>query len=920
MRFSRRLAISTATTTRNAAGAPADLLESLDAGGQRYHFISLRAAQRAGLIQAFRLPVTLRILLENSLRCREPGDEHDLQALRDWLVQGSSDQEISFHPARVLMPDASGIPLLGDLAAMREAVSAAGGDPAHVNPMIPVDVVVDHSCITEYAGSDQAYDLNLALEYRRNAERYTFLKWAQGSFANLRVIPPSMGIAHQVNVEHLARVVWTGPGAGGRAMAYPDTLVGLDSHTPMVNGIGVLGWGVGGIEAGAAMLGQPISMLLPEVVGCRITGRPQAGVTSTDIVLTLTEALRRRKLVGKFVEYYGDGLDHLPLSHRATISNMAPESGATMCFFPVDQATIDYLQATGRSAEQIELVRAYAHAQGLWRPADGEAIVYSERMEFDLGAVRPSMAGPSRPQDRVDLGGAPQRFAEAYAERLQGWQPPTEPLRADVPDAPPRHLQHGDIVLAAITSCTNTSNPQAMVGAGLLARKLRQRGVGVRPWVKTSLAPGSRVVMDYLEAAGLKQDLDALGFQLVGYGCMTCAGASGPLAPEVAAQIEESDLVVASVLSGNRNFEGRTHALVRANFLCSPALVVAYACAGSIGIDLTRMPLALGRDGRPVWLSEVWPDEAEIETVMREHISATLYRRRYADSDRGEQRWQALQAPRGMHYDWDEHSTYIRRPPYFELDNGEPGIGQGDIVGARPLALLGDSITTDHISPVHAIRSGTVAGDYLAGLGVEPADFNTLLTRRGNHEVMMRGTFDNPRLRNAMAGGREGGWTRHEPDGGILPVYQAAERYRAEGVPLVVVAGGEYGTGSSRDWAAKGTRLLGVRAVIAESFERIHRSNLVGMGVLPLQLPPGTRAADLGLDGSETFTVTGPWASLQPRQALSCEIRRDNGESTCIELICRLDIPREIAWYRAGGILPYVAGVLVSAGAPAASA
>jgi len=884
-----------------------DLVACLEVGARRYDYVDLRAAERMGLAPVSRLPVSLRILLENILRHRHLGDDSDLAAVCDWIHSRSSEREINFYPTRVLMPDSSGVPLIGDMAAMRDAVRAAGGDPTLVNPLIPVDIVIDHSVITDHAGTPQAYDLNLALEYQRNAERYTFLKWAQGSFTNFRVVPPSMGIVHQVNLEYLSRVVWTGGGASGPTTAYPDTLVGMDSHTTMVNGIGVLGWGVGGIEAGAVMLSQPISMQLPQVVGCQVTGRLRPGVTSTDIVLTLTERLRQHKVVGKFVEFYGDGLDHLPVSHRATIANMAPESGATMCFFPTDQATIDYLIATGRSSEQVALVQAYVQAQGLWRGDGAQDIAYSEFLVFDLESVQPSLAGPRRPQDRVDLCGAAQRFVESYADRLNGWRPQGAPIDAAIE----HRLDHGDIVIAAITSCTNTANPPAMVGAGLLARKLRARGVVVKPWVKTSLAPGSRVVTDYLRAAGLQDDLDALGFNLVGYGCMTCAGASGQLDPKIAGQIETGELVVATVLSSNRNFEGRTHALARANFLCSPALVVAYACAGSITLDLTREPLALDRHGAPVWLADVWPSDNEIEDVIQATLSAELFTRRYATVFEGDRLWQRLQVTRGLHYDWDPRSTYIRRPPYFEAETVAERFGQGDILAARPLVLLGDSITTDHISPVNVIGANSPAGAYLASLGVALTDFNTLLARRGNHDVMVRGTFANPRLVNEMVVGREGGWTCHTPSSEVMRIHEAAQRYRTEGTPLLVVAGTEYGTGSSRDWAAKGLRLLGVRAVIAESFERIHRSNLVGMGVLPLQFPPGVTRHTLGLTGEETFSITGLGATLVPRHALACEIRYAGGRRATVPLLCRLDIPREIAWYRHGGILQYVVEALL---------
>ncbi len=878
--------------------------------GRAYDYVDLRAAERMGLAPVSHFPVVMRILLENILRHWLPNEDSDITAMRDWLANRSSEREISFYPARVLMPDSSGVPLLGDLAAMRDAVRKAGADQGLVNPKIQVDIVIDHSVITDFAGTAQAYELNLALEYQRNAERYGFLKWAQASFSNLRVIPPSMGIVHQINLEYLARVVWAEgekkKEEGVRSMAFPDTLVGTDSHMPMVNGIGVLGWGVGGIEAVAVMLGQPISMQLPQVVGCEITGRARPGVSSSDIALTLTERLRQHKVVGKFVEFFGAGLDYLPVSHRATISNMAPECGATMSFFPVDQATLDYLTATGRSSEQVALVEAYTKAQGLWRSEDAQEIAYSERLVFDLDSVKPSMAGPSRPQDRVDLADVAQRFAGAYVDRLAGWQP----LAAEDKAGALHQLDHGDIVIAAITSCTNTSNPHAMVAAGLLAQKLNERGVRAKPWVKTSLALGSRVVTDYLRAAGLQEHLDALGFHLVGYGCMTCAGGSGPLASEISAQIENGDLVVATVLSSNRNFEGRTHALARANFLGSPALVVAYACAGSVSTDLTTEPIALDRDGVPVWLADVWPGDEEIEGVLRVNLSPELFKQRYATAFEGNSRWQKLLAPQGPYYHWDTRSSYIRRPPYFDAGYEREHFGRHDILAARPLLQLGDSITTDHISPVNAITEKSEAGRYLAGLGVAVADFNTLLARRGNHDVMVRGTFANSRLANEMAAGREGGWTVHVPTGEIMTIHEAAQRYRDEGIPLVVIAGAEYGTGSSRDWAAKGVRLLGVRAVIAESFERIHRSNLVGMGVLPLQFPSGVTRQTLGLTGDETFSISGLGGALEPRQTLDCEILYTDGRSTVVSMLSRLDIPREIAWYRKGGILPYVLDLL----------
>jgi aconitate hydratase len=866
------------------------------------HYVSLRNAEASGTVAVSRLPISMRILLENCLRNRHRGTDTDIDAINQWLQSGTSDREISFYPARVLMPDSSGVPLVADLAAMRDAVCAEGGDARSINPKIPVDIVVDHSAIVDHAGSRDAFDLNLALEYQRNAERYSFLKWAQTAFTDVRVVPPATGIVHQVNLEFLATCVRTAE-VDGQTLVFPDTLVGMDSHTTMVNSIGVLGWGVGGIEAAAAMLGQPISMLLPQIVGYRLVGQPQAGVTCTDIVLTLTETLRNEKVVGKFVEFFGDGLDHLAVPDRATIANMAPEAGATMCFFPPDEATIDYLRTTGRSEELLELARTYLREQGIWRSDDARSIKFSDVREFDLGSVRPSMAGPKRPQDRVDLADVPSRFRTEYANAI----PTTVTASPDSIGA----VTHGSIVIAAITSCTNTSNARAMIGAGLIARKLRTFGVQSKPWVKTSLSPGSRVVTDYLRAAGLQDDLDALGFNLVGYGCMTCAGSSGQLLPTISEHIDANGLVVASVLSGNRNFEGRTHALVRANFLASPALVVAFACAGSITTNLGAEPIGVGANGRPVMLADVWPTDTEIDEILTEVVTPERFVHAYASTFDGDRRWQRIAAPSSQQFSWNADSTYIRKPPYFNPEVTAERFGTTDIIEARPLLILGDSITTDHISPVGSIRADTEAGLYLEDLGVLPSDFNTLLSRRANHDVMIRGTFANPRLRNEIASHREGPWTRHMPSGELVSVFQAAARYRAENVPLIIIAGKDYGVGSSRDWAAKGPRLLGVRAVIAESFERIHRSNLIGMGILPLQFPAGVTRKTLALTGMEIFSFSELETGMEPRQIVVCEICYPDNSRVTVDMMCRLDIPREVAWYRHGGILQYVAAQVI---------
>ncbi len=865
------------------------------AGGQRYVYWSLEAAESQGVVSTARLPACVRVLLENVLRCTADAADgrRDVSAFAGWIDAGTSEQEIGFYPSRVLMPDSSGVPLIADLAAMRDAVLARGGRPERVNPVIPVDLVIDHAGVVDAAGRRDAYDVNLRLEFERNRERYVFLRWAQRSFTGLRVVPPGRGIVHQVNLEYLAQLVCTEDGAGVR-VAYPDTLVGMDSHTPMINSLGVVGWGVGGIEAAAAMLGEPISLVIPPVLGCRITGEVASGVTATDIVLALTERLRRAGVVGRFIEFHGDGLDALPLAHRATIANMTPEMGATVSFFPVDGETLAYLAKTGRPAEQVALVEAYAKAQGLWRSDDVSNVRYTEMIEVDLSEIEPSVAGPRRPQDRVSLDRVAAALVTAFPAALSSTNAKVH-RSGEVPVLP------GDVVIAAITSCTNTSNPHSMLAAGLVARNLRAHGLRAQPWVKTSLSPGSRAVMEYLRDAEVHDDLEALGFHLVGYGCMTCSGASGRLADEVSRSIEAHDLVVAAVLSGNRNFEGRIHPLVRASFLASPALVVVYAVVGTVKIDLTTDPLGTDPHGRPVYLRDVWPSDREVQALVDRAVTSDVFRNAYDRIFDGGALWNALPASAGTTYEWDDESTYIRRPPFLEL----PQAPHADVHGARPLLMLGDGITTDHISPVSDITSDSPAGRHLAARGVVPSQLNSLLSRRANHEVMLRGTFANKRLRNELVHPREGGYTR-APDGSQVTVFEAAERYARDRVPLIVVAGADYGTGSSRDWAAKGTRLLGVVAVIAESFERIHRSNLVAMGVLPLQFAAGTTRKTLALTGDETFTINGLGGVPTPGMQVTGVIGYADGTTRTVPLRCRLDMPREVAWYRSGGILPFV--------------
>ena len=872
---------------------------SLRAGARSYDYYALDAVGEAGIGDVARLPYSMKVLLENLLR-HEDGRTvtvADVEACAAWLGTRSSTHEIAFHPARTLLQDFTGVPAVVDLAAMRQAMADLGGDPQKINPLATVDLVIDHSVMVDSFGSGDAFTANVDREFERNQERYSFLHWGSKAFSNFRVVPPGTGICHQVNLEYLAQTVWTRED-GARTLAYPDTLVGTDSHTTMVNGLSVLGWGVGGIEAEAAMLGQPISMLLPEVIGFRLEGKLREGTTATDLVLTVTQMLRARGVVGKFVEFCGPGLGELTLADRATIANMAPEYGATCGFFPIDEETCAYLRLTGRDAERIALVEAYARAQGLWREADSPDPGFTDTLTLDLDTVTPSLAGPKRPQDKVALSEAASAFASALAD-LGGSD------RAQKAEGTDFSVEDGHVVIAAITSCTNTSNPSVMVASGLVARKARALGLKVKPWVKTSLAPGSQVVSDYLAAAGLQEDLDALGFNLVGYGCTTCIGNSGPLPQPVADAIDEGDLVVGAVLSGNRNFEGRVHAQVRANYLASPPLVVAYAIAGSLKIDIASDPLGETADGEPVYLKDIWPSNKEIADTLATALSPDMFRARYDNVSEGPAAWREISSTPSETFDWQESSTYVRHPNFFEGMTPDPAPVE-DIEGARAIAILGDSVTTDHISPAGNIARQSPAGDYLLERQVRPVAFNSYGSRRGNHEIMMRGTFANIRIRNEMVPEIEGGMTRHIDGGDPEPIYETAMRYRDAGVPLVVVAGKEYGTGSSRDWAAKGTRLLGIRAVIAESFERIHRSNLVGMGVLPLEFKPGTDRKTLALDGTESFDITGVAGGIAPRMDVGCRIVRADGSSVDIALTCRIDTLDEAEYYRHGGILQYV--------------
>ena len=879
---------------------------TLTVDGKEYDYFSLEAAaQAAGLGDISRLPFSLKVLLENLVRLENGRTVtvEDIKAVAEWLKTKSSEREIAFRPARVLMQDFTGVPAVVDLAAMRQAMAKLGGDPKKINPLSPVDLVIDHSVMVDSFAGPGAFRENVRKEFERNGERYAFLRWGQGAFDDFRLVPPGTGICHQVNLEYLARTVWTTK-EGGRTVAYPDTVVGTDSHTTRVNGLAVLGWGVGGIEAEAAMLGQPISMVLPEVVGMRLSGALREGATATDLVLTVTQMLRKKGVVGRFVEFYGPGLKSLALADRATLGNMAPEYGATCGLFPIDQETLRYLAFTGRDAHLVKLVEAYAKAQGLWHEENTPDPVLTDTLELDLASVEPSLAGPRRPQDRVALSAAAKSFATELP-KLAGKGDGALTERKVAVAGSNYEIKDGHVVIAAITSCTNTSNPSVMLAAGLLARNALKRGLKVKPWVKTSLAPGSQVVSDYYAAAGLQQDLDGLGFNLVGYGCTTCIGNSGPLPEPIAEAVESGDLVVAAVLSGNRNFEGRIHPQVRANYLASPPLVVAYALAGSMKVDLRNDPLGEGADGKPVYLKDIWPSNQEIRETIRKALTPEMFRKRYGNVFEGPEEWRKVKVKTGMTFEWEGSSTYIAEPPYFH-DMGREPKPLSDISMARPLALLGDSITTDHISPAGSIKKESPAGEYLISYQVRPADFNSYGARRGNHEVMMRGTFANIRIRNEMVPGVEGGMTKHLPDGKVMPIYEAAMLYLKEGVPLVVIGGKEYGTGSSRDWAAKGTLLLGVKAVIVESFERIHRSNLVGMGVLPLQFKDGMTRQSLKLDGSERYDILGVAQGLKPRGDLLCRIHRASGKTEEIKLLCRIDTVDELEYYRHGGILQYV--------------
>ena len=882
--------------------------KTLKVGSRTYTYFSLKTAEKNGLKGISKLPYSLKVLLENLLRFEDGRSvtKADIEGIARWLKnRGKAEKEIAFRPARVLMQDFTGVPAVVDLAAMRDAMKALGQDPRKINPLAPVDLVIDHSVMVDFFANSKAFRQNVNLEYDRNGERYTFLKWGQGAFDNFRVVPPGTGICHQVNLEYLAKTVWTrAEKVKGKTVtyAYPDTLVGTDSHTTMVNGLAVLGWGVGGIEAEAAMLGQPISMLIPEVVGFRLTGALPEGTTATDLVLTVTQMLRKKGVVGKFVEFYGPGLAHLALEDMATIANMAPEYGATCGFFPINAETISYLKGTARPGPQVALVEKYAKAQDMfWTPktADPE---FTDTLELDLGSVVPSMAGPKRPQDRVVLSDAAAGFAAVMADEFMK----AEQLgrRAKVENAN-FDLGHGDVVIAAITSCTNTSNPSVMIGAGLLARNAVKKGLTAKPWVKTSLAPGSQVVTEYLASSGLQKDLDKIGFNLVGYGCTTCIGNSGPLPENISKAIRDNDLVAAAVLSGNRNFEGRVNPDVRANYLASPPLVVAYALAGSLNINLTTDPIGHDRKGKPVYLKDIWPSAKEIGDFVRKNVTRKAFAKRYKDVFKGDAQWRKIKVTKGMNYAWDENSTYVASPPYFDGLTMTPAPVK-DVVGARVLGLFLDSITTDHISPAGDIKAASPAGKYLNARGVEKLDFNSYGARRGHHEVMMRGTFANIRIKNQMVPGVEGGVTRHYPSAEQMPIYDAAMKYAGEGTPLVIFAGKEYGTGSSRDWAAKGTRLLGVRAVIAQSFERIHRSNLIGMGVIPLQFKDGESWQTLGLRGDETVSIAGIAGSLKPRQTLTVNITRADGSTAAAQVMCRIDTLDELDYYRNGGIMPYV--------------
>lgn len=903
-------------------------LKTLQIDNKTYHYFSLPEAAKS-LGDLDKLPMSLKVLLENLLRWEDDKTVTgaDLKAIAAWLKERQSDREIQYRPARVLMQDFTGVPAVVDLAAMRAAVAKAGGDPQRINPLSPVDLVIDHSVMVDKFGNADAFEQNVDIEMQRNGERYAFLRWGQSAFDNFSVVPPGTGICHQVNLEYLGRTVWT-KDEDGRTYAFPDTLVGTDSHTTMINGLGVLGWGVGGIEAEAAMLGQPVSMLIPEVIGFKLTGKLKEGITATDLVLTVTQMLRKKGVVGKFVEFYGDGLADLPLADRATIANMAPEYGATCGFFPVDEVTLDYLRLSGRPAETVKLVEAYTKAQGLWRNA-GQEPVFTDSLALDMGSVEASLAGPKRPQDRVALPNVGQAFSDFLDLQFKPTNKEEGRLEseggggvavgnADLVgeadyeyDGQTYRLKNGAVVIAAITSCTNTSNPSVMMAAGLVAKKAVEKGLTRKPWVKTSLAPGSKVVTDYYKAAGLTQYLDALGFDLVGYGCTTCIGNSGPLPEPIEKAIQKADLAVASVLSGNRNFEGRVHPLVKTNWLASPPLVVAYALAGTVRIDISSEPLGNDPQGNPVYLKDIWPSSQEIADAVAQ-VSTGMFHKEYAEVFAGDAQWQSIEVPQAATYVWQKHSTYIQHPPFFD-DIAGPLPVIKDVKAANVLALLGDSVTTDHISPAGNIKTDSPAGRYLREQGVEPRDFNSYGSRRGNHEVMMRGTFANIRIRNEMLGGEEGGNTLYIPTGEKMAIYDASMKYQASGTPLVVIAGQEYGTGSSRDWAAKGTNLLGVKAVIAESFERIHRSNLVGMGVLPLQFKLDQNRKSLKLTGKEKIDILGLTdVEIVPRMNLTLVITREDGTTEKVEVLCRIDTLNEVEYFKAGGILHYVLRQLIA--------
>ncbi len=902
---------TTATDTHpNSFGAR----KTLKVGNKSYVYYSLKAAEKNGLDGISRLPNSMKVLLENLLRFEDGRTVKaaDIKAVKSWMTRRKSNREIAYRPARVLMQDFTGVPAVVDLASMRNAMADIGGDTKKINPLTPVDLVIDHSVMVDNFGTNNALKQNVDLEYQRNGERYEFLRWGSEAFENFRVVPPGTGICHQVNLENLAQTVWTRKEKiKGKTVevAYPDTLVGTDSHTTMVNGMAVLGWGVGGIEAEAAMLGQPISMLLPEVIGFKLSGKLPEGATATDLVLTIVEMLRKKGVVGKFVEFYGPGLDHLSLEDQATIANMAPEYGATCGFFPVDSDTLSYLKATGRKKARIDLVEKYAKAQGMYRTKNSPDPVFTSTLSLDLNTIKPSLAGPKRPQDRVLLDAMPENFATALNDL--GVKKKEADKRVKVRGTN-HDLGHGDVVIAAITSCTNTSNPSVMLGAGLVARNAAAKGLKVKPWVKTSLAPGSQVVTDYLKKANLQKDLNKLGFNLVGYGCTTCIGNSGPLPAPISKAVNENDLVVTSVLSGNRNFEGRVSQDVRANYLASPMLVVAYALAGSVNINLATDPIGTDKKGQPVYLSDIWPSTKEIADTVRKCVTPAMFRERYKDVFKGDAGWRKIKPAKGQTFAWDKKSTYVQKPSFFD------GLGEGPaavapVENARILALLGDSITTDHISPAGAIKADSPAGLYLKKNKVKAIDFNSYGSRRGNHEVMMRGTFANIRIRNHMAPGTEGGFTKLQPANKVMSIYDAAIEYAKKSTPLVVFAGKEYGTGSSRDWAAKGTRLLGVRAVVAESFERIHRSNLVGMGVAPLQFTGDMGWAKLKLDGTETVTIEGLDGTIKPRQKFTMVITRKNGKKQKVELLGRIDTADEVDYFQSGGILQFVLRQLAAA-------